>query len=176
MKVSQLEGGNIELAINQMKSMLNILQNANHLPDDVLELLLKYFLSSSNKDFNDVFKALLNNYKLYGTGTVGTPQHISTAIIYSKALQLYEEAVDIKAWIKIIPKDATAAIGNKTAPSEDGSDKSRKPQFPDLTKKKLEISQKVAAGHMTLEEAKATRKNIEKEKAQRCKKTDKVPR
>ena len=104
MKVSQLEGKNIKLAINQMKLMLNILQNANHLPDDVLELLLKYFQSSSNKDFNDVFKALLNNYKLYGAGTAGTPQHISVAIIYSKALQHYKEVVNIKAWIKLVPK------------------------------------------------------------------------
>jgi hypothetical protein len=83
--------------------------------------------------------------------------------------------VNIKKWVKL-QKTALVAVGDEKTSSEDGSDKSRTPQFPDLTQKKLEISKQVASGAMTAEQAKVARKKVEKEKKARRKKTDKTQR
>ena len=172
MKITAIAGENVELATNQMKSMLNILTTAGRPPDDEIELLLEFYQTTTNAKFNAVFHAMLNLYKLWGAGTPGQPHHISTAIIYAKAIEYYDELVNIKKWIKL-QKAALMGIGDETPPKEDG-DKSRTPQFPDLTQKKLNISKQVAAGSMTAEQAKVERKKIEKEKKERRKKTDKA--
>ena len=172
MKITAIAGENVELATNQMKSMLNILTTAGRPPDDEIELLLEFYQTTTNVKFNAVFHAMLNSYKLWGAGTRGQPHYISTTIIYQKAIELYDELVNIKKWIKL-QKAALSAIGDETTPKEDG-DKSRTPQFPDLTLKKLNISKQVAAGSMTAEQAKVERKKIDKEKKERRKKTDKT--
>ena len=59
-------------------------------------------------------------------------------------------------------------------PTEDGSP-IKAPQFPDLTKKKLEISKKFKAGLMSMEEGVAAKKAIKKEKKAHCAKKDKSP-
>ena len=173
MKVTSIPGENVELATNQMQSMMNILTTANRPPDDPIELLLEFYQTSTNSKFNAVFHAMLNSYKLWGPGAAGDAHHITTAIIYQKAIELYEELVNVKKWVKL-QKTALAAVGDEKTSSEDGSATSRAPQFPDLTQKKLDISKQVAAGVMTAEQAKVTRKQIDKEKKAWCKKTNKA--
>jgi hypothetical protein len=173
MKITSVPGENVDLATNQMKSMMNILTTAGRPPDDAIELLLEYYQTSTNSKFNSVFHAMLNAYKLWGAGVAGDAHHITTTIIYQKAIGLYEELVNVKKWVKL-QKTALAAVGEEKNSSEDGSSNSRTPQFPDLTQKKLDISKQVAAGAMTAEQAKIARKQIDKEKKARCKKTDKA--
>jgi hypothetical protein len=136
--------------------------------------LLEFFQTFSNKKFNGAFQTMLNTYKLWGTGTAGDVHFISDAVIYRKALELYEELANVKQWIKMTPPKGAALVtaGDKTS-SEDGSDK-KAPLFPDLTKRKQDINSKVQAGLMSMEEGQAAKKLIEKEKKARRKKTDKA--
>jgi hypothetical protein len=111
---------------------------------------------------------------LFGAGTAGMPTHITVAGVYSKALELYEEFVNLKQWIKSVPKGANMASDGESKGSNDsGSSDKHSPQFPDLTQKKLEISKKVEAGLMSAEEAKKARRRIDKEKKARRGKQDK---
>jgi hypothetical protein len=70
MKITQIPGENVELATNQMKSMLNILTTAGCPPDDEIELLLEFFQTTTNTKFNAVFHTMLNSYKLWGVAMV----------------------------------------------------------------------------------------------------------
>jgi hypothetical protein len=175
LKLSHITGENVELGINQFKSLMNILTTANRAPDDSVDMLLEFMQTSSNKKFTAAFSTLHQNYKLWGPGTAGQPNYIDETLIYGKALTLYKELVQIKQWIKLAPSTpGKAANANMDANStkEDGK---KTPLFPDLTAKKLEITKQFAAGMITADQAKVARKAIEKEKKARRKKTDKSP-
>jgi hypothetical protein len=175
LKLSHITGENVELGINQFKSLMNILTTANCAPDNLADMLLEFMQTSSNKKFTAAFSTLHQNYKLWGPGTAGQPNYINETLIYGKALTLYEELVQIKQWIWLAPATpGKAANANMDANSTTEAGK-KTPLFPDLTAKKLKITKQLAAGMITADQAKITRKAIEKEKKACHKKTDKSP-
>ena len=65
-KVSSIKGENMEEVVRMLRSAHAVLQSANSVPNNFVEVILKIFATTSNERYNDTWIQLLQSMKVYG--------------------------------------------------------------------------------------------------------------
>ena len=111
-KISNAVGENVDESVRLIRSNLAVLAAANRMPIALVKILMTIFQSSSNKEFNEVFRSW------HLSTIIAGPDPTSDEILL-KAVEVYSSLCDDKKWIKSRVKDSAFMTNTKI---DDGSD------------------------------------------------------
>lgn len=129
LKISDLKGEDVDLAVGRIKSAYNILSSAStpdhcYIPDDFPKTVLTVLQTSSVPEFNHAFKAELDEIQRQSDKFGGLPQWPTVSELTTLATNTYQRLLNANQWhVAATTKSKGYNVTPRTGPSSSNSRK-----------------------------------------------------